>query len=117
MITDADFDRIDRELGVVTPHVYREFLKSAAVVGPNLVDYELYFDADALIEDNQTFRADWEQWQPHLLAFGVGDGCGNFFAISARSSDDDEMYLVAHDLVGIERTGTASDFFAAYLPR
>ena len=110
-----DLDYIESELGLEIPDVYRTFLQHADENGIDLEPLEFFDDAERLVEFNEMMADDWPQWKSNFLAFGPGDGCGNWFVIDATSAGSDNVLLVAHDPVGIEPVGTATEFFANYL--
>ena len=110
-----DLEYIESELEIEIPYVYRMFLEQADANMVDLESLEFFDDAERLVEFNETMAKDWPQWESHFLAFGPGDGCGNWFVIDADSVDTDNILLVAHDPLGIEPVGTATEFFANYL--
>ena len=110
-----DLDYIESELELEIPTVYRMFLQQADENGIDLDSLDFFDDEERLVEFNESMADDWPQWDSNLLAFGPDDGCGNWFVIDATSVDADNVLLVAHDPVGIEPVGTATDFFANYL--
>lgn len=110
-----DLDYIESELEIEIPNVYRVFLQQAYETGIDLESLEFFADEERLVEFNEMMAEDFHQWKPHFIAFGPGDGCGNWFVIDATSVDTDNVLLVAHDPVGVELVGAASEFFANYL--
>ena len=118
----SDVAKIERELGITMPVVFLEFLQSAANEGVDVSREEnpmsggVFTDIDECIAENMALREDWGA-DLDLFAPGFDDGCGNFFAIRAGKSDDDEMCTIAHDPPGIEPLGTASEFLSAYLSK
>ena len=109
-----DFDRVDEELGLVTPRIYRMFMEAVRKKRLDLGKHGISHDAASIIEGNLTLRerlaGQSPAWKDHYLDIGVGDGCGNHFFLVATDEDDDSARLWAHDPAGIEKVGTATDF-------
>ena len=112
-----DFDYIESELELEIPTVYRMFLQQADENGIDLDSLDFFDDEERLVEFNESMADDWPQWDSNFLAFGPGDGCGNWFVIDATTVDANNVLLVSHDPVGIESVGTATEFFANYVKR
>jgi hypothetical protein len=110
-----DYGKIEDELGIEVPSVFREFLETAEANDYPISDLGFYPDSESLIQGNDQMLLTWDEWEDTFLAFGVEDGCGNCYFISAESVDDDELYLMAHDPPGIEPEGSAREFFALAL--
>ena len=110
----VDFDRVDEELGLVTPGIYKMFTEAVRKKRLDLARHGIAHDAESIIAGNLKLReqlADQRPvWKEHYLDIGVGDGCGNHFFLMARDEDDDSARLWAHDPAGIEKVGTATDF-------
>ncbi|HBE70629.1 MAG TPA: hypothetical protein DDW52_20990 [Planctomycetaceae bacterium] len=119
-MNESDVWKIERELTIIIPFVFIDFLKRAANDGidvsreSNPMSGGVFTDIEECISENLALREDWDA-DHDLFAPGFDDGCGNFFAIRAGKSDDDEMCIIAHDPPGIEPLGPASEFFDDYL--
>jgi hypothetical protein len=75
----SDVDRIERELDVKLPDVYRDALSNYPVPAfAGNSDVMFWDDADALIEYNRSLRAGEESfvdpWPPRFFALGRDDG-------------------------------------------
>ena len=112
-MSNFDYDEIEQELDLVVPDVFRLFLDTIESNGRDPSEFDLYENTQALIDGNWQMRENWDGWTNHFLAIGVSDGSGNDFFISAKSEDDDEILLMAHDPPGVEPNGSATEFFAA----
>lgn len=73
-MTEADLDRIERELGIKLPASYRETMLNfpiRACAGNE--DFALWDSADGLISLNRRYRDEFS-WPAHLYALGEAEG-------------------------------------------
>lgn len=88
-MTEADLDRIECELKITLPTVYRQFMVPFPI--PALAgntDTGLTDHADQLIKDNRELHVElWEEdpWK-HFFCLGV-DGSGSCHALDLRGTD------------------------------
>lgn len=118
-MADIDFDKIEEELDVVVPNIYRMFIDAVNADGHDLRQHGIYDDTQAILKGNWQLRmrlADADpSWKDEYLDFGVGDGCGNHYFLHATDEDDDLVQLWAHDPPGIEDVSTATEFLMSLL--
>lgn len=118
-MVEFDFDKIEDELDLVVPHIYRMFIDAVIAKGYNLRKYRIYHNTKTLLKGNWHKRlnlADTDpKWRQDYLDFGVGDGCGNYFFLHATAEEDDVIQLWAHDPPGIEDVSSGTEFFKRLL--
>lgn len=114
-----DFDKIEVELDVVVPSIYRRFIDSVNAKGIDLKKYGIYHTTNAVVKGNQRMRkylgVSDVKWENDYFDFGVGDGGGNYFFLHATEEEDDLVQLWSHDPPGIEEVSTGTKFFAALM--
>ena len=114
-----DYDAVGKELGLVVPNVYREFIESVNLGKYRLSSFGIYDSTDSVLKGNKILREklfDAEpEWELEYFDFGIGDGCGNYFFLHATHIEDNLVELWAHDPGGIEDVGSGTDFFSSIL--
>lgn len=114
-----DFDAIEKELGLVVPVVYRNFIDSVDSNKYKLANYGIYDSTETVLKGNKILREkllDAEpEWELEYFDFGIGDGCGNYFFLHATHAEDDLVELWAHDPEGIEEVSSGTAFFERIL--
>ena len=114
-----DFDRIEKELELTVPDIYKMFMGAVQSKGIDLKAYGVSYDTSSIIAGNLHMRQrlgdQKPKWKDHYFDFGVGDGCGNYFFLKAKNEDDDAVKLWAHDPSGIEDVNSATTFLGELL--
>ncbi|ASJ76191.1 SMI1/KNR4 family protein [Granulosicoccus antarcticus] len=112
---NIDFEAIEKELGLVVPNVYRNFIESVNTENYQLASYGIYDSTESILKGNKILREklfDAEpEWELEYFDFGIGDGCGNFYFLHATHTEDDLVELWSHDPEGIEEVSSGSVFF------
>lgn len=114
-----DFEAVEKELGLVIPNVYREFVDSVNLSEYRLATFGIYDSTETVLKGNKILREklfDAEpEWELEYFDFGIGDGCGNYFFLHATDAEDNLVELWAHDPEGIEEVSSGADFFERLL--
>ena len=115
-VNDFNFNIIERELGIVVPTIYIDFIEIINKNRIKLAQYRIYYDTETLLRGNLMLRETMGEpealWQSHYLDFGVGDGCGNYFFIPTSGKEANQINLMSHDPLGIEERSSGTEFFA-----
>lgn len=118
-MNEVDYERIEVELDLVVPNIYKMFMSAVQSKGIELKKYGISYDTETIIAGNINVRLKLAEnkpkWKTHYFDFGLGDGCGNYFFLKAKSEDDDKVQLWAHDPSGIESVSSATKFFGELL--
>jgi len=113
-MAEVDFEKIEEELGLVVPNIYKMFIGAVQEKGIDLKAHGISYDTDSIVAGNIALRLrlgdQKPKWKDHFFDFGVGDGCGNFFFLIAKKEEDDVIKLWAHDPSGIEKVSSATKF-------
>ena len=117
-MTPFDFDKVEQELDMRVPHVYRNFMTQVRDLGIVFEEWEFPNTAEELIALNKALKEAFSDiWKDNFIAL-LPDGCGNYFTLDAYSLDSDRMVIVAHDPYGIEDLGDgAQELFRGYLSK
>jgi hypothetical protein len=78
MMTDADIERIENEIGLKLPSRYKAALLNHPRPTPILDHLELFSEADHVIDLNKRLRDEGfygQDWPDHAIAVGEADGC------------------------------------------
>lgn len=118
-MVNMDFDAIEEELDLVVPDIYRLFIDAVNSKKLDLQKYGISHDTASVLKGNLTLRMNLydakPKWKNEYFDFGVGDGCGNCFFLTATDEDADHVQLWAQDPAGIEDVGSATEFLMSLL--
>jgi hypothetical protein len=115
-MTEGDFERVEHDLAVNLPDVYRRSLCPFPIPeAAGNTDTDVWDDPHRLIALNQRLSAEVEDWPSWLFAIGEaeGDPCG--YAIDTRSQDSPVWWLDHMRLGG--GSGAIAPKFAAWFSR
>ena|SRR5688572_9848831 len=98
-MTAADLERIEKELNLILPRSYREFVRSGAFGEGDKGTQDFTGVADEVIRMTKDLRANGffgAEWPDHFLAIG-DDGAGDYYFTDVHN-DRPAVFLADHEL-------------------